>query len=188
MKIKYTLLLVFCAFLIQSCKKDGVTASTTTTAPISAFQAYLDGTLWAPSDTLSAVVTYNPTTKTRVLTCSATHAQKQVTMAITNTNSAAGNNFPIGTYTSNATFNYSTLQKNQSGAYVYTPFGTTKDGSQQIIIASIDTVKKTLTGTFNFISTNTVYDSSGNFVSISIAQIATGQLTNLPYTYKTVSN
>lgn len=187
MKIKYTLLLVFCAFLIQSCKKDGVTASTTTTAPISAFQAYLDGTLWAPSDTLSAVVTYNPTTKTRVLTCSATHAQKQVNMAITNTNSAAGVNFPIGTYTSNATFDYRTLQ-NVGGNFVYTPFGTTKDGSQQIIIASIDTVKKTLTGTFNFISTNTVYDSNGNFVSISIAQIATGQLTNLPYTYKTVTN
>ncbi|WCT10211.1 DUF6252 family protein [Mucilaginibacter jinjuensis] len=187
MKIKYTLLLVFCAFLIQSCKKDGVTASTTTTAPISPFQAYLDGTLWAPSDTLSAVVTYNPTTKTRVLTCSATHAQKQVTMAITNTNSPAGVNFPIGTYTSNATFNYSTLQ-NVGGKYVYTPFGTTKDGSQQIIIASIDTVKKTLTGTFNFISTNTVYDNNGNFVSISIAQIATGQLTSLPYTYKTVTN
>lgn len=187
MKIKYTLLLVFCAFLIQSCKKDGVTASTTTTAPISAFQAYLDGTLWAPEDTLSAVVTYNAATKTRVLTCSATHAQKQVTMAITNTNSAAGVNFPIGTYTSNATFNYSTLQ-NVNGSYVYTPFGTTKDGSQQIIIASIDTVKKTLTGTFNFVSTNTVFDNNGNFVSISIAQIATGQLTNLPYTYKTVTN
>jgi hypothetical protein len=188
MKIKYTLLLVFCAFLIQSCKKDGITASTTTTAPISAFQAYVDGTLWAPKDTLSAVVTYNPTTKTRVLTCSATLAQQQVTMAITNTNSAAGVNFPIGTYTTNATFDFSTLQKNSSGAYVYTPFGTTKDGSQQIIIASIDTVKKTLTGTFNFVSSNTIYDTNGNVVSISVAQIATGQLTAMPYTYKTVAN
>lgn len=183
MKIKYTLLLVFCALLIQSCKKDEITSTTTTTAPVTAFQAYLNGTLWAPADTLGATITYNAATKTKVLTCSGTKYPQQVNLTVTQSNATSGNSFPIGTYTTNATFDYRTQQKTSNG-YEYVPFGTAKDGSQSIIVTAIDTAKKTITGTFNFISTNTVYDTNGNFVSISVAQIATGQITTLPYTYK----
>lgn len=181
-KLKLILLLLLAAFLIQSCNKDAVTAVATTTAP---FQANINGTTWAP-DTLSNAIVFNATEKTKTFTLTGTKDQKQVIMSVTLTDATSGDGFTTGTYTvsedGNVAIQYNTLQQNGEGEYVYLPHGTVSPGSGSIIVTAVDTVKKTITGTFSFYSRSTIYDDDGNVVSITVDNITSGEFTSLPYT------
>ncbi|HTE00167.1 MAG TPA: DUF6252 family protein [Mucilaginibacter sp.] len=181
-KLKLIVLLLLSAIIIQSCNKDAVTASASTTA---AFQANINGSTWAP-DTLGTTITYDPDTKIKVFNCFGVKDQKRVSMSIKLTNQDSADGFALGTYTvtgdGSIAMQYSILQKNSEGQYVYVPHGTVAAGSGSIIITAVDSVKKTITGTFSFYSRSTVYDNDGNVVSITVDNITAGEFTSLAYT------
>jgi hypothetical protein len=58
------------------------------------------------------------------------------------------------------------------------PHGTVSAGSGSIIVTAVDSVKKQITGTFNFYSRSTATDGS-----VTVDNILGGEFTSLPYTF-----
>ena len=184
-KIRLIALFLISAWLLQSCKKDTFTG--TVGNPNIRLQAFIDGTVWTPIDTINTTLTYSAAAQTKLFFCQGTVAQKQVSMAIklpTNSNTAG---FTLGTYvvdaTANTSLQYYTQQKNINGNYVFVPTGTTGPGSGSVTITAVDSVAKVITGYFNFISRKTNLDGSGNISSIEIHNITSGVFNKLPYTF-----
>ena len=172
----FTFLLLAGLFMIESCKKDTIIGTSYTTKP---FQANINGSVWAP-DTISNSITYNSTNKTKTFTLEGTKAQKQIIMNIILNNGSNTPGFTTGTYNVDASsvlINYNT-QVYQNGQYVFQPHGTVAPGGGIIIVSSVDSVKKQITGTFNFYSRST--DSNGD---VTVDNILGGEFTNLPYTF-----
>jgi hypothetical protein len=179
-KLRLLTLLLLAAFLIQSCKKDTVVGTAYTTAP---FQANINGVEWAPTDTLSSVISYNSATKTKTYTLSGTRDQEQVIMSVTLSAATSTPGFTLGTYNVDGTsvkIAFNTLQKDPSGNYVYLPHGTVSPGSGIIYVNAVDSVKKQITGTFQFYSRT--IDAGG---STTIDNILGGEFNSLPYTFTT---
>jgi len=160
-KIYLSLLLLLVILLFQQCKKGTNNPSGTT--PTNKLGAIIDGTTWL-TDSVTATLTYDAATKTKVLAFAGTSNQRQISCAITLNNATNTDDFPIGTYTVNLSLNplmvYSVLQKDNNGNYVYTPVATAGQN----------------TGKVN-------YDDNGNVVSVTTTVIADGHITSLPYTF-----
>ncbi|HEY9000017.1 MAG TPA: DUF6252 family protein [Mucilaginibacter sp.] len=172
----FTFLLLAGLLMIESCKKDTIVGTAYTTKP---FQANINGSVWAP-DTISNTITYNSTNKTKTFVLEGTEAQKQVIMTVILNNASNTPGFAIGTYNVDASsvlINYNT-QVLQNGQYVFLPHGTVSAGSGVIIVSSVDSVAKKITGTFNFYSRSS--DPNGD---VTVDNILGGEFTNLPYTF-----
>jgi hypothetical protein len=167
----------------QSCKKG----STDDITPTPVFQAYIGTPVWTP-DTVSASITYNTTTKTKVFTCGGVKDQKKIDITLTDPTPTDDGGITTGTYkvtaNSNVLFTYSTQVKNNSGQYVFEPFGTVQVGSGTLIITAVDANAKTITGNFSFTSSKTNYDENGGIISVDVAAVTAGTITNMPYTFK----
>jgi hypothetical protein len=178
-KLKLITFVLLSAVIIQSCKKDTVTATAYTTDP---FQANINGATWAPADSTSSTITYNSAAKTKVFNLSGEKDQKQIIMSVTLNNAGNTPGFALGSYyvdsAATVTIKFNTIQKNSSGSYVYLPHGTVSPGSGTIVVTAVDSVKKQITGTFNFYSRST--DSSG---AVTVDNILGGEFTALPYTF-----
>lgn len=185
-KLRPSLFLFFFSALgiliMQSCSKSAVTGVALTTA---AFQANINGNAWAP-DTISTSITYNTASKTKTFSCTSTKNQKQVIFSITLFNASNTPGFTPGTYNITAgdttTAQYNTWQQDQSGTYAFLPHGTVEPRAGSIVISSVDSVKKVITGTFNFYSRSTTTDNSGNLI-INIDNITGGEFNSTPYTF-----
>jgi len=178
--------LFLAVLILQNCKKDTFIATATTT---SILYADINDTTWTP-DTLNASITYNSIAKTKVFSFSGQEFNKQVSVSVTQNSGSNTPGFPLGTYTvnntSNVMMNYFNKQKNSSGNYVFVQQGTVAPGSGQIIVTTVDSVKKVISGTFRFTAKQTNYDSNGNFLSFFSANISSGSFNSMPYTF--VSN
>ncbi len=181
-KLLIPLLFIGYAMCTQSCKKTA-TDSTSTAAIL---QAQINGTVWTP-DTVAATITYNSATKNRVFYCSGNISQKQVTVNVNVSGASTSVAIPVSTYTvdttSNVKLTYLTQQKNSSGAYVYTPVGTVDAGGGSVTISVIDTVGKTITGSFTFSTKQRTFDSSGNLTSLVVTNVTGGYFNAMPYKY-----
>ncbi|RFZ94292.1 hypothetical protein D0C36_01680 [Mucilaginibacter conchicola] len=164
------------------CKKSSSTDSTDTT-PAPALQATIGGNVWTP-DTVSATLTYNATAKTKTFYFKGTKSQQQVEASVKDSNPANNSNFTTGSYTPAAdgklVFTYSTQVKNSNGVYVFEPFGEVQNGNGNLTVTTVDTVAKTISGTFYFTSSKNNYDSNGNLISVDLAGITSGSF-KLPY-------
>lgn len=162
----------------QSCKKN-TSADPVTPTPV--FQAYIGTPLWTP-DTVSASIAYNTTAKTKVFTCSGVKDQMKIDITLTDPTPGNNSGITLGTYNvtenSSVLFTYSTQNKNTAGEYVFEPMGTVQPGSGRLNISAVDTVAKTITGTFSF--TASKIEDNG----IELAAITGGTITNMPYTFK----
>lgn len=179
-KLRLFAFLVLAAFFIQSCKKDTVVGTAYTTKP---FQANINGSVWAP-DTISNSITYSSVNQTKTLVLQGTQAQKQIIMTVILSNASNTPGFTIGTYnvdTTSVIVKYNTQVKS-NGQYVFLPHGSVSAGSGVINITAVDSVKKQITGNFNFYSRSTSVDSTGNTV-INVDNILGGEFTSLPYTF-----
>lgn len=175
---KFVLFIVLGVFMFSACKKDS-TSVTTTSDSNSTLQAYIDGAVWTP-DTLSASITYNATTNTKVFEFSGQKSQKKIDVTLTQAATSNNGSFGLGTYTTgNAT--YYMQQKDQNNNYVFLQDGTAQAGSSSVTITAVDAVKKTITGTFSFTATKGNYDSNGNLISIDIHEATSGVFNALPY-------
>ncbi len=182
------LVLVMPAQLMQSCKKkDDTTDTTATSTPI--LQAYINGSVWTP-DTLGATVTYTAATGIKEFSFTGTKSQKRV---VTSVKQSSANNsaFPLATYkvdgtsTSPVAMSLYTQQLTSAGNYDFVLYGTAAEpGSGSVTISAVDTVKKTITGTYSFTSSKLNYDENGNYVSITLGTITSGQFNGMPYTFK----
>jgi hypothetical protein len=177
-KLKLITLVLLSAVIVQSCKKDTVTATAYTT---DAFQANINGATLAP-DSIGSAITYNSAAKTKVFNLSGEKNQKQIIMSVTLKNAGNTPGFTLGTFNvdsaATTTIQFNTIQKNASGNYVYLPHGAVSPGSGTIVVTAVDSVKKQITGTFNFYSRST--DSSG---AVTVDNILGGEFTALPYTF-----
>ncbi len=183
------LMLMVPALMVQSCKKkDDSTDSTTTTTPI--LQAYINGNVWTP-DTLSAAITYTTATGLKEFSFVGTKSQKRVITSVKQTTAPNNSTFPIATYTVDGTatspvaMSLYTQQLTSAGNYDFVLYGTAaQPNSGSVIISAVDTVNKTITGTYNFTSSKLNYDDNGNYVSITLGTITSGQFNAMPYTFK----
>jgi uncharacterized protein DUF6252 len=181
-KLRLLAFLSLAIILVQSCKKDTESAIAYTTA---AFQANINGVTWAP-DTISSTVTYNSANKTKTFSITGTKDQKQVVFSVilsnaSNTPGFTVNNYYIDSLTVFAQYN--TQQLNSSNQLVFLPHGAVAPGSGYIAVTAVDSVKKQITGTFQFYSRSTIYDNQGNVVSTTVDNITAGEFTGLPYTF-----
>lgn len=175
-KLRLLTFLLLAAFFIQSCKKETIVGTAYTTKP---FQANINGSVWAP-DTISNTITYSATNQSKVFILMGTKAQKQIIMTVKLSNASNTPGFTLGTYdvdTTSVIIKYNT-QVNSGGQYVFLPHGTVSAGSGSIIVTAVDSVKKQITGTFNFYSRSTATDGS-----VTVDNILGGEFTSLPYTF-----
>lgn len=165
-----------------SCKKNNSSDTDTTATPI--LEATIGGTTWTP-DTVSASIVYNTVTKTKTLSFKGTKDQKQLEASVQDSNPVDNQNFTAGSYIADESgsnkFTYSTQIKNSEGGYVFEPFGSVNAGNGSLTLTAIDTVAKTVTGTFYFSASKNNSDSNGNLISVDVAGISGGTFTNLPY-------
>jgi hypothetical protein len=175
----FLILLASVPFLIQSCNKDAVTSIAYTTA---AFQANIDGNVWAP-DTTSTVVTYNSAAGTKTLVVSGTKQAKQVIFTVTVPAAANTPGFPLGTYTVDGTSITAQFNTQKSAEAPFTPRGTVESGSGTLTVTAIDSVKKQITGTFGLVSRTINYDDNGNVLSTTINNVTGGEFTAVSYIY-----
>ena len=109
-----------------------------------------------------------------------TKAQKQIIMNVILSNASNTPGFTIGTYdvdTTSVIIKFNT-QVNSNGQYVFLPHGKVSAGSGSIIITAVDSVKKQITGTFNFYSRSMASDGT-----ITVDNILGGEFTSLPYNF-----
>ena len=177
-KISLITALFSVVLLLQNCKKDTVTASTTSTEPMI---AYINDSTWIATD-IKATLTYNSATKTKVFTCSGLANNKQINLYVTQNNANNSPGFPLATYTVNSTSDVAlSYYYMQNG--VLAPQGTVAPGSGSVVVTAVDSVKKVITGTFTFESLKNNYDGNGNITSVTVAQISNGGFNNIPYTF-----
>ncbi|WP_342646960.1 DUF6252 family protein [Mucilaginibacter sp. CSA2-8R] len=181
------LMLMVPALLMQSCKKKDDSTDTAATTPI--LQAYINGNVWTP-DTLSAAITYTAATGVKEFSFTGTKSQKRVITSVkqNDTNNSA---FPLTTYkvddtlTSPVAMSLYTQQLTSTGNYDFVLYGTAAEANAgSVTISAVDTVKKTITGTYSFTSSKLNYDENGNYVSITLGTITSGQFNAMPYTFK----
>lgn len=175
-------IIVLSSLSLFGCKKSSSSDTDTTTSPI--LQATIGGSTWTP-DTVSATITYNTTSKTKTFSFKGTKDQKQVEASVRDNSPADNGNFTTGSYVADTdgkvTFAYSTQIKNNDGAYVFQPYGTVQPGNGNLTVSAIDTVAKTITGTYYFTSSKNNYDADGNLISVDLAGISAGTFTAMPY-------
>jgi len=183
------IILMMPAVLMQGCKKkDDSTEAATTATPT--LQAYIGGTIWTP-DTLSASLTYTAATGVKSFNCTGTKTQKRVVFNVNQSSVPNNSAFPIATYTVDGTptspvaMSYYTQQLTPAGNYDFVLYSTAAQANAgSVIISAVDTVNKTITGTYSFTSSKLNYDGNGNYVSITLATITSGQFNAMPYTLK----
>jgi hypothetical protein len=181
-KIQLIVLLLISAIYFQGCKKDVVTSASTTSDKILA--ANINGVVWYP-DTVTARITFNDATKVKTFSVIGTADSKRVIFNINVSNSTNTNSFPLATYkvdgTGKLNMAYYTLQKDDTGNYVYVQTGIVESGSGLATITAIDTVAKVITGTYSFTSKKVNLNPDGTYQSIEISQILLGTFDKLPY-------
>jgi hypothetical protein len=187
---KFSLIAIFipAVLLLQNCKKDTQTAVATSTRPLI---ATINDTTWDPTPTsISSTITYNSATGSKTFAFSGSDTTRKVVVSVTQTPSSNTAGFPLSTYVANLTsnaFSYQYLLKDSSGDLVFTPLGTVGAGSGSLTVTSIDSVKKTITGTFYFTSKKINYDTDGVTIkSVTVYNVSSGGFNALPYTF--VSN
>jgi len=178
-KLSLIATLIIAVLLLQKCKTDTVTATATSS---NTMFAVINDTTWS-ADTINASITYNAATNAKVCTFIGTARDKQVRVSVTVNNGTSTAGFPIGTYNADAAGKNTFAYYTSSGNGVFVQQGTVIPGSGTITIASVDSVKKQMTGTFSLVAKKTVYDNSGNIVSTTINEIAGGAFNNMPYTF-----
>ena len=184
-KLSVIATLLLAVLLLQKCTKDTISATATSSTLLF---AVINDTTWN-ADTIKASITYNAANNTKVFACNAVGNNKGVSLAVTQTIGATNTDgFPIASNfkadaAGNNTFVFNTIQRNQQGNLTLAPMGTVAPGSGSLYISAIDSVKKTVTGTFSFTSILNNYDGSGNVTSTTVSQIAAGAFNNLPYTF-----
>jgi hypothetical protein len=183
-KLSLIATLLLAVLLLQKCTKDTISESATSSTLLF---AVINDTTWN-ADTIHASVTYTAATNSKVFSCNAIGDNKGLTWAVTQSNSTNTSGFPISVnYNADAaglnTFVFNTTQRNSLGNLALAPLGTVKPGSGTLVISAIDSVKKTVTGTFSFTAILNNYDNNGNIISTTVSQISAGAFNNLPYTF-----
>jgi hypothetical protein len=172
--------LLIVVLLLQKCKTDTITANATSS---NTMFAVINDTTWS-ADTINAAIVYNAATKSKVFTCSGIAKNKEVNISVTLNNSTNTTGFPLSTFNADAaglnTFSYATSPGNDLN---FVQQGTVGAGSGTITVASIDSVKKQMTGTFSLVTKKTIYDNNGNIVSVTINEVAAGAFNSMPYTF-----
>jgi hypothetical protein len=175
--IKLIAFLLPAVMILHSCSKDSVSATTTSNSPL---QALVNGTSWVP-DTISSSITYNAATKSKTLYCISTHEQKQVIFSVTLADATNTAGFTTGTYTVDETpkvaMQYNVQQRDDSGNYVYVQQGTVTPGSGTVVVSSVDSVKKVITGTFSLVARSNNPDGT-----ITVNEVSAGAFNSMPYT------
>lgn len=176
-KISLITALFIGVILLQNCKKDTVNASTYSTQ---LFFANINDSSWSPTVATSNI-NYSAANKTKTFSCVASTPNQKVSFYVKLKNASNASGFPLNTYsvdsTTNVGMSYYAFQNN-----VLSPVGTVTPGSGSITISAIDSVNKVITGTFGFTTVKNNYDSSGNFLSVSVSRVSAGAFNKLPYT------
>lgn len=182
-KLSLIAILFLAVLCLERCKKDSVEATATSTNTLFAL---INDTTWTATN-ISATMVYNSSDQSKTFTCIGTDSDKKVVMTIKATNAINTAGFPLTTFNAdqagNVTFSFSRMGKDSLGNPAFIQQGTVDAGSGSFTISSIDSVKKTMSGTFYFTTLKTNYDNQGNIVSTVHNLVSSGAFNALPYTF-----
>jgi hypothetical protein len=170
--------LILSALLMQYCKKASTADTTTTTTTL--FSAIINDSTWTPTG-VKATLTYNAANKTKIFSCTATNTSDQISLSIKQPALKLDSGFTARTYTIDSTTNIAPVYYTLNSSKAFAPLGTVKSG--YIIVSSIDSLNKVITGSFDFVANRLNYDGNGNLTSITSVSISGGSFNNMPYTY-----
>jgi len=179
MKKIYLIVTLFAAvLLLENCRKDSVTATATSTALLF---ADINDTTWNPTS-ISAVINFNSANKTKTFSVSGVQANQQLNFSVTLPSTANSAGFPIGNYNVNTDGTVVMTYALQHGDN-FVPQGVVLPGSGYVDITEVDSVKKLITGTFAFTTTQKTVDGDGNIISTTINGITQGTFNKTAYTF-----
>jgi hypothetical protein len=181
-KLSLIIFLFLGVLLLERCKKTEVTETVTSTNTLF---ATINDTSWS-ADTITAALNYSSATATKVFTCTGIADNKELNIQVTQTQATNTPGIPLISFTSNAStinFSYATSEKNSAGVVTWYPQGAVTAESGFVTFTVIDSVKKVVSGTFNFVTTQIVYNPDGTIYTTTHNQVQAGAFNNLPYKF-----
>ena len=172
--------LLFAVVLLQNCKKD-VAHTAAAAPPTQGMYALINDTAWT-AVTVAASLQYTGFSTGKVFTCRGTMGNKMIQLIASQSNVAAGNDFPLGAANGNsASFGYYILPVHLNLTEQNPTPGT--DAGTSLVITAIDTGKRLISGTFTFPARDSIYDAFGNVILVVKNQINNGLFKQVPYVY-----
>lgn len=172
--------LLFAALLLQNCKKDAAKTSASG-PPKQGMYALINDTAWT-AVTVAASLEYAGFSTGKVFTCRGTMGNKMIQLIASQNNVEPGNDFPLGPANGKTTsFGYYILPVHLNLTEQNPTPGT--DAGTSLVITSIDTVKRLISGTFTFPARDSIYDAFGNVILVVKNQINNGFFKGVHYSY-----
>jgi hypothetical protein len=190
-KLSLIATLLLAVLLLQECKKDTYTAEANS---IYYLNATINDSTWT-TDTTMASINYYAALKGKIFSFSGTANNKKIIFSAFQPAAGPTTGFPLNTYNVNdSTGTISTKNSaafllggnNSMGVYAYFQQGVVYPGSGTMTVTAIDSVKKIITGTFQFTTAHAYYGADGSIDSTKHNQVQVGGFNNMPYT--TASN
>ncbi|MBS1527218.1 MAG: hypothetical protein JST19_16315 [Bacteroidetes bacterium] len=171
--------LLLIAALLQNCKKEAVHKSAA--PPNEGMYALVNDTAWT-AVTVTASLEYNQISTGKTFTCQGTMGNKIIQLMATQNNVPAGNSFPVGPADpSSDSFGYLIMPIHRNLTEQNNTPGTTPGTS--LVITSIDTAKRLISGTFSFPQADTAYDAFDNVTAVTTNQVTNGFFKKIHYVY-----
>jgi hypothetical protein len=173
--------LLFAVALLQNCKKEAASIPAAVAPPNQGMYALINDTAWT-AQTVTASLAYTGFSTGKIFICRGTMGNQMIQLMAIQNNVAAGNNFPVGPVNGKLdSFNYFILPVHRNLTEQNTTPGTTAGSS--MVITAIDSAKRLISGTFTFLSPDSVYDANGNLIAVQNNQIANGVFKQVHYVY-----
>ena len=171
--------LLLVAALFQNCKKEA--AKTPAAPPKQGMYALINDTAWT-AVTVAASLEYDGASTSKTFTCQGTMGGQIVQLIARQNNIGPGNNFPVGPANGNsAIFGYYIMPVHRNLTEQNPTLGTTAGTS--LVITSIDTANRLISGTFKFPQADSAYDAFGNVTAVTKNLIANGVFKQVHYVY-----
>lgn len=172
--------LIMAAALLQNCKKQAANPPAAT-VPEHGMYALINDTAWT-AESITASLGYDATSTSRVFLCQGTMGNKMIQLTAYQSNVLASNDFPLGTANNSLNnFAYFILPVHRNLTEQNVTPGTTPGVS--MVITSIDTGKRLISGTFAFPMADSAYDAFGGLTAVQQNLVKKGVFKEVHYVY-----
>jgi hypothetical protein len=172
--------LTMAAALLQNCKKQAINTPTTA-VPEHGMYALINDTAWT-AESVTASLEYDAASTSRIFTCQGTMGNKVIQLTAYQSNVAAGNDFPLGAANNSLdNFAYFILPVHRNLTEQNVTLGNTPGAG--MVITSIDTGKRLISGTFAFPMADSAYDAFGGLTAVQQNLVKKGVFKEVHYVY-----
>jgi hypothetical protein len=179
-KILFITTLISVVFLLQNCKKNTGVSPGSSTKPT--MVASINDSAWIATG-ISARIDYNVITLTKTFHIYGVSGNKAIDLMTSQNNAGNTPGFQVNNNNDYPVFDYLIQPGPDTAFYAErSTVGTASGGS--LLITAVDSVNRTISGTFSFPAFKNIYDSNGYVISEKeFAKISSGKFNSVPYTF-----